>query len=98
MKTSAGTEFKTGAVVVAGDVGSFEPMPRNIPGIFAVGDINTYPRKTKLVLSGFHQATRAAFAIKAHLKPGKKVHLQYTTTSSVTDQRLGIESPKKKAG
>ena len=98
LKTSVGTEFETGAVVVAGDVGSFEPKPRNIPGIFAVGGINTYSRETKLVLSGFHEAMRTAFAVKAHPEPGKKVNYQYTTTSSVIHQRLGIESPKKKAG
>jgi thioredoxin reductase (NADPH) len=75
-----------------------ESFQTNIPGIFAVGDINTYPGKKKLILSGFHETALAAFAIKAHLNPGKKVHLQYTTTSSVIHQRLGIESPKKKAG
>ncbi len=75
-----------------------ESFQTNIPGIFAVGDINTYPGKKKLILSGFHEAALAAFAIKAHLNPGKKVHLQYTTTSSVIHDRLGVESPKKKAG
>lgn len=72
-----------------------ESFQSNVPGIFAVGDINTYPGKKKLILSGFHEAALAAFAIKAHLNPGKKVHMQYTTTSSVIHQRLGIESPKK---
>ncbi len=75
-----------------------ESFQTNVEGIFAVGDISTYPGKKKLILSGFHEAALAAFAIKAHLNPGKKVHLQYTTTSSVIHQRLGVEAPKKKAG
>ena len=75
-----------------------ESFQTNVKGIFAVGDINTYPGKKKLILSGFHEAALAAFAIKAHLNPGKKVHLQYTTTSSVIHQRLGVDPPKKKAG
>ena len=62
----------------------------NVPGIFAVGDINTYPGKRKLILSGFHEAALAAFAIKEHLSPGEKVHLQYTTTSPALHRRLGV--------
>ena len=60
-------------------------------GIFAVGDINFYPGKKKLILSGFHEAALAAFAIKQQLEPNKKVHLQYTTTSSVMHKRLGVK-------
>lgn len=60
-------------------------------GIFAVGDINFYPGKKKLILSGFHEAALAAFAIKQQLEPNKKVHLQYTTTSSVMHERLGLK-------
>jgi len=67
-----------------------EKFQTNIPGIFAVGDINTYPGKKKLILSGFHEAALAAFAIAAHLNPAKKVHLQYTTTSPVMHKRLGV--------
>ncbi|MFQ3333927.1 MAG: thioredoxin reductase (NADPH) [Woeseiaceae bacterium] len=59
-------------------------------GIFAVGDINFYPGKKKLILSGFHEAALAAFAIKQQLEPNKKVHLQYTTTSSIMHERLGV--------
>lgn len=62
----------------------------SIPGIFAVGDICDYPGKKKLILSGFHEAALAAFAAKALLEPGKKVHLQYTTTSPLMQQRLGV--------
>ena len=60
------------------------------PGIYAVGDINTYPGKKKLILSGFHEAALAAFAAKEYLSPGEKVHLQYTTTSPAMHRRLGV--------
>jgi len=60
------------------------------PGVFAVGDICDYPGKKKLILSGFHEAALAAFAAKAIIEPGKKVHLQYTTTSPLMQQRLGV--------
>jgi len=59
-------------------------------GIFAVGDINTYPGKKKLILSGFHEAALAAFAVREYLTPEEKVHLQYTTTSPVMHRRLGV--------
>jgi thioredoxin reductase (NADPH) len=60
-------------------------------GIFAVGDINTYPGKKKLILSGFHEAALAAFAVQQHLDPNKRVFLQYTTTSPIMHKRLGLE-------
>lgn len=60
------------------------------PGIFAVGDINTYPGKKKLILCGFHEATLAAFGAVALLRPTEKTLLQYTTTSTLLHQRLGI--------
>lgn len=62
-------------------------------GIYAVGDINHYPGKKKLILSGFHEAALAAFAVKERLQPDKKVHLQYTTTSPVMHRRLQVENP-----
>jgi thioredoxin reductase (NADPH) len=62
----------------------------NVAGVFAVGDINTYPGKRKLILSAFHEAALAAFAIKEYLDPGEKVHLQYTTTSPALQRRLGV--------
>lgn len=62
----------------------------NVPGIYAIGDINDYPGKKKLILSGFHEAALAAFAVKEHLAPGQKVHLQYTTTSPILQKRLGV--------
>jgi thioredoxin reductase (NADPH) len=67
-----------------------EKFESNIPGIFAIGDINAYPGKKKLILSGFHEAALAAFAAKAIIEPGKKVNLQYTTTSPVMHERLGV--------
>ncbi len=67
-----------------------EKFQTNTAGIYAVGDINTYPGKKKLILSGFHEGALAAFAIKEYLEPGKKVHLQYTTTSPVMHKRLGV--------
>jgi len=63
-------------------------------GIFAVGDINTYPGKKKLILSGFHEAALAAFAVQKHLDPDKRVFLQYTTTSPIMHKRLGLEQDK----
>ncbi len=67
-----------------------EKFQTSEPGIFAVGDINTYPGKKKLILSGFHEAALAAFAIQHHLYPQKKQFLQYTTTSPVMHKRLGV--------
>jgi thioredoxin reductase (NADPH) len=69
-----------------------EKFQTSVPGIYAVGDINTYAGKKKLILSGFHEAALAAFAIKEYLEPGKKVHLQYTTTSPLMHKRLGVAS------
>jgi thioredoxin reductase (NADPH) len=59
-------------------------------GVFAVGDINTYPGKKKLILCGFHEATMAAFGVVALLRPEQKTLLQYTTTSTLLHQRLGL--------
>ena len=68
-----------------------EKFETTIPGIFAIGDINNYPGKKKLILSGFHEAALAAFAAKAIIEPGKKIPLQYTTTSPIMHKRLGVE-------
>lgn len=67
-----------------------EKFQTNIPGVFAIGDINTYPGKKKLILSGFHEAALAAFAVAAQLNPAKKIPLQYTTTSPIMHKRLGV--------
>ncbi len=68
-----------------------EKFETSEPGIYAVGDINYYPGKKKLILCGFHEAALAAFAIKQRIEPAKKVHLQYTTTSPIMHERLGVE-------
>jgi thioredoxin reductase (NADPH) len=65
----------------------------SVPGIFAVGDINTYPGKRKLILCGFHEATLAAFAA-AEALTGDKVALQYTTTSPRLHALLGVATPQ----
>ena len=67
-----------------------EKFQTSEPGIYAVGDINHYPGKKKLILCGFHEAALAAFAIKQQLEPDKKVHVQYTTTSPIMHERLGL--------
>jgi thioredoxin reductase (NADPH) len=67
-----------------------EKFQTSEPGIFAVGDINTYPGKKKLILSGFHEAALAAFGVQSYLYPEKKQFLQYTTTSPVMQKRLGV--------
>ena len=60
------------------------------PGVYAVGDINIYPGKKKLILSGFHEAALAAFAAAAYLAPEKQIQLQYTTTSPKLHKALGV--------
>ena len=70
-----------------------EKFSTSVPGIFAVGDINTYPGKKKLILSGFHECALAAFGAAPFVFPDKKIHLQYTTTSPKLHKVLGVESP-----
>lgn len=70
-----------------------EKFSTSEPGIFAVGDINVYPGKKKLILSGFHECALAAFGAMPFIFPEKKVFLQYTTTSPKLHKVLGVESP-----
>ena len=70
-----------------------EKFSTSVPGIFAVGDINTYPGKKKLILSGFHECALAAFGAVPFIFPEKKVFLQYTTTSPKLHKVLGVETP-----
>ena len=70
-----------------------EKFQTSIPGIYAVGDINIYPGKKKLILSGFHEAALAAFAAAAYLNPEKHIQLQYTTTSPKLHKMLGVKPP-----
>ena len=64
----------------------------SVPGIHAVGDVNTYPGKKKLIVCGFHEATLAAFAAAARLFPDRPAHLQYTTTSPRLHRILGVQN------
>jgi thioredoxin reductase (NADPH) len=70
-----------------------EKFETSVPGIFAVGDVNTYPGKKKLILSGFHECALAAFGAAHYVFPDKRIHLQYTTTSPKLHKVLGVESP-----
>ena len=60
------------------------------PSIFAVGDINYYPGKLKLILSGFHEAALMAHAAHGIVHPEKKIRFQYTTSSSALQEKLGV--------
>jgi thioredoxin reductase (NADPH) len=60
------------------------------PGIFAIGDINWYPGKLKLILSGFHEAALMSQAAHKIVYPGKKLLFQYTTSSSSLQKKLGV--------
>ncbi len=71
------------------DTAKFET---SVPGIFAVGDINTYPGKLKLILSGFHEATLAAQRAHHYVYPNKKLTFQYTTSSTSLQRKLGVSA------
>jgi thioredoxin reductase (NADPH) len=61
-------------------------------GIFAIGDINTYPGKLKLILSGFHEAALMSQAAFGYVYPDKRLRFQYSTTSSAIHDKLGVAS------
>ena len=65
----------------------------NIPGVFAIGDVNTYPGKLKLILCGFHEATLMCQAAYKIINPGKRYVLKYTTVSGVD----GFDGTRKEA-
>src|SRR5579885_580872 len=69
------------------DTGTFET---NIPGLFAIGDINTYPGKLKLILSGFHEAALMSQKAYHYVYPEKKLVFQYTTSSTSLQKKLGV--------
>jgi thioredoxin reductase (NADPH) len=69
------------------DTAKFES---STPGIFAIGDINTYPGKLKLILSGFHEAALMAQEAFHIARPGEKLRFQYTTSSSNLQKKLGV--------
>jgi thioredoxin reductase (NADPH) len=62
------------------------------PAIFAIGDVNTYPGKRKLIVSAFHEATLAAYGVAALVYPGQKIALEYTTASPRLHHLLGVTS------
>ena len=68
-----------------------EQFQTSIPGVFAIGDINSYPGKKKFILSGFHEAALAAFGVQKYIYPDKRQFVQYTTTSPAMHKRLGVE-------
>jgi len=70
-----------------------ETFETSIPGIFAVGDINTYAGKKKLILCGFHEAALAAFGAARYVFPDKAIRMQYTTTSPKLHKLLGVQTP-----
>jgi thioredoxin reductase (NADPH) len=67
-----------------------EKFQTSVPGVFAIGDINHYPGKLKLILSGFHEAALMAQAAKAIVSPGERVVFQYTTSSTKLQKKLGV--------
>ncbi len=73
--------------LVAVDTAKFET---STPGIFAVGDINYYPGKVKLILSGFHEAALMAQEAFHHINPGQRLVFQYTTSSTSLQKKLGV--------
>lgn len=69
------------------DTAKFET---NVPGIFAIGDINTYEGKLKLILCGFHEAALAAQKVHNYVYPDKRLVFQYTTSSTSLQKKLGV--------
>jgi len=69
------------------DVSTFETSK---PGLFAIGDINTYPGKLKLILSGFHEAALMAQRVHHYVHPDKRLVFQYTTSSTSLQKKLGV--------
>lgn len=68
-----------------------EKFETNVPGIFAIGDINWYPGKLKLILSGFHEAALMTQAAKRICNPGERIVFQYTTSSTNLQKKLGVQ-------
>jgi len=67
-----------------------ERFETSVPSIFAIGDINHYPGKLKLILSGFHEAALMAQAAHGVVYPDRKIRFQYTTSSSSLQKKLGV--------
>ncbi len=67
-----------------------EKFETSTPRIFSIGDINYYPGKLKLILSGFHEAALMAQQAFRYIYPDKKLRFQYTTSSSDLQTKLGV--------
>ena len=67
-----------------------EKFETSVTGMFAIGDINTYPGKLKLILSGFHEAALMAQQAFRYKNPGERLMFQYTTSSSSLQKKLGV--------
>ncbi len=74
-----------------------EKFETSIGGIFAIGDINTYPGKLKLILSGFHEAALMSRQAFRYIYPDKKLRFEYTTSSSSLQEKLGVSEEKEQA-
>ncbi len=74
-----------------------EKFETSQPGIFAVGDINYYPGKLKLILSGFHEAALASRQAFRYCRPDAKLRFEYTTSSSSLQEKLGVDESRPKA-
>ncbi len=85
-----GLELKNSELIPV-DTASFES---NVPGIFAIGDINWYPGKLKLILSGFHEAALMAQKAHRYIYPEKRLVFQYTTSSTSLQKKLGVAPAK----
>jgi thioredoxin reductase (NADPH) len=83
-----GIEMRDGELIPV-DTAAFET---SVPGIFAIGDINWYPGKLKLILSGFHEAALMAQKAHRYVYPNKRLVFQYTTSSSSLQKKLGVRS------
>jgi thioredoxin reductase (NADPH) len=68
-----------------------ETFETNLPGVYAIGDINWYPGKLKLILSGFHEAALMTQAVKRRAHPDQKLVFQYTTSSTSLQKKLGVQ-------
>jgi thioredoxin reductase (NADPH) len=88
-----GFELKNNELIPV-ETASFES---SVPGIFAIGDINWYPGKLKLILSGFHEAALMAQKAYHYVYPEKRLVFQYTTSSTSLQKKLGVAPERAKS-
>ena len=86
MRPFFGLTMKLGELIVV----NTENFETSQPGIFAIGDINWYPGKLKLILCGFHEAALMAQKAYRYVYPDKKLTFQYTTSSTSLQKKLGV--------